>query len=144
MQAYWSSACLHATAFSKDTPLGRRSFTMSALDAAKQGGGLEIPATDGSSSAAADELSDKATFYYDLMQLVSLLHAVAIQELRLDDSLENLVTYDIDDDECNPPIAVDRHLIMKFADRATLSWMERSTGRWFSLRRRCQLVSSQT
>ena len=93
-------------------------------------------APGGGSGVHVDDLSNKATFYYDIIHLVSLLHAVSIQELRLDDSLDNLITYDIDDDDCNPPINVDRYQILKSADRANLSWMERSTGRWFSLRRR--------
>jgi hypothetical protein len=124
MTATLCSACLHATAFCKDTPIGRRSFERTALKSAQAGGYFENGPPGysvGSSETSVDDLSNNATFYYDVVHLTSLLHAVSIQELRLDDDLGNIIPYDIDDDDCNPPIAVDRHKIAKAGCQSVLA-----------------------
>ena len=74
----WTSAAAHALAFVKDTPAGRRSFGTSAIESAKRGGALEpnllLTQTE-------DEIAKNATFYYDMLHLVSLCHAVVSAEV---------------------------------------------------------------
>ena len=70
----WTSAAAHAMSFVKDTPQGRRSFSMSAQEAAKKGGTLE--ASQFFNDTTDQEVESNATFYYDMIHLVSLLHAV--------------------------------------------------------------------
>lgn len=70
----WTSAAAHALSFVKDTPVGRRSFGMSAQEAAKRGGPLE--SNQFLSDQTEDQTVKNATFYYDMLHLVSLCHAV--------------------------------------------------------------------
>ena len=70
----WTSAAAHALSFVKDTPLGRRSFGMSAQEAARKGGTLE--AHQFLSDTTEDDVAKNATFFHDMLHLCSLLHAV--------------------------------------------------------------------
>ena len=70
----WTSAAAHALSFVKDTPLGRRSFGMSAQEAARNGGTLE--ANQFLSDKTEDDIAKDATFFHDMLHLCSLLHAV--------------------------------------------------------------------
>lgn len=70
----WTSAAAHALSFVKDTPLGRRSFAMSAQEAAKKGGTLEADQFLNDTTEA--DINQNATFYHDVLHLVSLLHAL--------------------------------------------------------------------
>ena len=107
MTSNWSTAACHAAAFAYNLPLGRRSFQMSARESAAstgdkgpQVGNLSLPQLGKEET----EARLNASFYLDIIHLFSLLHAVSVQDLRLDLDLNNLIEYQIDAPECNPGI----------------------------------------
>jgi hypothetical protein len=128
MTANLSSAACHAAAFARDTPLGRRCYEQSAREAA------ELESDKTSSRISESEISQNATFHRDVIHLLSLLHAVCIQDLRLDADLTgSLIKYDVDDDECSPPVefSLSRKSVQTY--NQTLPFEERYTSNWNSL-----------
>jgi len=102
MSSNWTSACTHCVAFSKNTSRGSHSFEQTARQAAEAAEAEEAAKAEGNGrlpeSLAADpeEVDKNASFCHNIMHLTSLLHAVAIQDLRLDADLDNLIPYHFD------------------------------------------------
>ena len=98
MTSNWSSAATHAVAFMYNFPHGSRSFLMSVRESAetRSQAGMQV------SVLTDDEAERNACFFYDIVHLFSLLHAVSVQDLRLDLDLDNLIEYSIHCSECNP------------------------------------------
>ena len=140
MTSNWSTAACHAAAFAYNLPLGRRSFQMSARESAAstgdkgpQVGNLSLPQLEKEET----EARLNASFYLDIIHLFSLLHAVSVQDLRLDLDLNNLIEYQIDAPECNP--GIDSNLEVGFdalstkddkeaGSKSSLRWYERTSG----------------
>ena len=94
----WTSACTHCLAFSKNTARGSQSFDLTARQAAEAAEAVEAEAAGtgrlpDSLAADPEEVDKNACFCHDVMHLTSLLHAVAIQDLRLDAVLDNLIPF---------------------------------------------------
>ena len=98
MTSNWSSAATHAVAFMYNFPHGSRSFLMSVRESAetRSQAGMQV------SVLTDDEAERNACFFYDILHLFSLLHAVSVQDLRLDLDLDNLIENSIHCSECNP------------------------------------------